>query len=131
MDGVKQVKPPAQPINKYEHHAVYDTSCRIPMPIDVTEIPGDDRTIESCRAQFPNTEPFRGVPFPPQPPNLGVSSARDVLREQSELISKYAAYCERKTEVCSTVATLLEYTARAKLAREIALIYFRSATLEV
>lgn len=68
--------------------------------------------------------------FPAQPPNLGVASARDVLREQSELIAKYAAHCEGKTSTCSNVATLLEYTARAKLARDMSLIYFRAATLE-
>lgn len=85
--------------------------------IFVTGVPNDAQ---------PATEPG----LPPEPAVPRSSSARDVLREQSELISKYAAHCERKTEVCSTVATLLEYTARAKLAREIALIYFRAATLE-
>lgn len=65
--------------------------------------------------------------FIPDPPD---NSARDVLREQSELISKYAAHCERKASTCSNVATLLEYTQRAKLARDMSLIYFRAATLE-
>lgn len=122
MDGVKQVKFPQDP-------PLYDTSCRIPTPVAVEYV--DDRTAESCRSMFPDIRTYRGTSFPPQPPNLGVASARDLLREQSELIAKYAAHCEAKASTCSTVATLLEYTERAKLARSIALIYFRSATLEV
>ncbi len=70
------------------------------------------------------------IQFHSEPAVAQPSSARDVLREQSELISKYAAYCETKASTCSNVATLVDYSQRAKLARDIALVYFRAATLE-
>jgi len=111
---------------------IYDRSCSITMPLcGEVELPGDDRTAESCRNMYPDP---RGTSFPPQPPNLGVASARDVLREQSELISKYAAELDKfmQTHECRrNCDTCTELRSRATLARDISLIYFRAATLEV
>lgn len=112
---------------------IYDTSCRLPapapsMPRIELEIPDDRTPLKNCRCAFPNSG---GTPFPGDVAAVVPRGPRDVLREQSELIAKYAAHCEAKASTCSTVATLVDYSERAKLARDIALIYFRAATLEV
>lgn len=106
----------------------FDHECRL-IPTAVLENV-DDHTIESCRALFPGIRTYTGAPFPPEPVVVRRDSSRDVLRQQSELIAKYAAHCESKAATCSNVATLVEYQHRAKLARDISLIYFRAATLE-
>lgn len=127
MDGVKDARP------KFDQPK-FDNECRLMMP-PVAENNHDDHTLESCKAKFTDPRSFNRPAPDPKLPDSDVdpvaAMSRDVLRAQSELIAKYAAHCESKTSTCSNVATLLDYTRRVTLAREIALIYFRAATLEV
>lgn len=102
---------------------------------------GDDRTIEDCKTKYVNHASFRGVPdvspnpvFPGEPVVTIRPSAGDVLRQQSELISKYAADLDKvmETHECRRNCTACaELRSRATLARDIALIYFRASTSEV
>lgn len=120
MEGVKQVKPPGFQVQTSEGMA----DCEECVDEGCPHYGTDHAHIRSEVPPMPADAKHCGLPDP----------SRNLLRLQSELISKYAAELDKfmQTHECRrNCDTCTELRSRATLARDISLIYFRAATLEV